>query len=100
MHRLAALTLVAALAGGLTACTQREEKQMRRAWSDATGRYFQRVDLNEGSRRELADVPGLTQADADRIIAHRPYGTVRGLLNKNVLSKEKFDQVRDYLYVD
>ena len=67
-------------------------------YNDVVGRPAT-VELNTASRGELASLPGLTDADADRIIAHRPYGAKEGLLRKNVLGKQKYEQIQDYVYV-
>jgi DNA uptake protein ComE-like DNA-binding protein len=57
-----------------------------------------RVDLNTASERELARLPGLTDDDAGRIVANRPYGDTRGLLRKNVIGPGKYDQIEDYVH--
>ncbi len=100
MRHVLALAVAMTLIGGLTACTHQEQKRLRREWKDAAGKYFDRVDINSASRKELNDVPGISGADADRIIANRPYGAVRGLVRKNVLPQDQFERVRDYLTVD
>jgi len=57
------------------------------------------VDLNSASRRQLADLPGLDQQDADRIIQNRPYNRKRDLVDRNIIGPKKFDQVSEYVYV-
>ena len=59
-----------------------------------------RVELNSAGRKRLAALPGLTAADADRIIANRPYENRRDLLRKGVLSEAQFQKVRDSVYVE
>jgi DNA uptake protein ComE-like DNA-binding protein len=76
-------------------CTRR----MERRFDQATGRNQYSVNLNTASKQELAALPGLNDDDADRIIAHRPYNEVSGLLNKKVIGRNKFDQIRDMVYV-
>lgn len=43
------------------------------------------VDINSASRKELMTLPGISAADADRIIAGRPYLTKTELVTKQVL---------------
>ena len=50
----------------------------------ATGKH-QLVDLNAASRDELMKLPGVSAADAERIIANRPYKVKTDLVNKSVL---------------
>ena len=96
---LAAFVLVAvAVTGFGTGCTRRQEKAIDRVWRDSGGNIFNRVNINTASRADLAALPGLSDSDADNIIKHRPYGAVRGLLRKNVLSKAKYEAIQDYVY--
>ena len=43
------------------------------------------VDLNSASRKELMTLPGIGAAEADRIVANRPYLTKTDLVTKDVL---------------
>jgi hypothetical protein len=84
-----------------TACTERGERRVRDRWRAITGEprdVAQRVDLNTASERELAKLPGLTDDDAGRIIANRPYGDKRGLLRKNVIGEGKYEKIEDYVF--
>ena len=51
--------------------------------SSAPAQYY--VDLNSASRKELMTLPGIGAAEADRIVANRPYLTKTDLVTKNVL---------------
>lgn len=53
------------------------------------------LDLNSASKEDLASLPGITSADADRIIGGRPYDAPVDLLNRRILSKAKYDQISD-----
>lgn len=52
------------------------------------------VDINSASRAELKTLPGIGDAEADRIVAHRPYLTKTELADKNVLPLGPFISVR------
>jgi hypothetical protein len=52
------------------------------------------VDLNSASRKELMTLPGIGAAEADRIVAHRPYLTKTELVTKSVLPVGPFVSVR------
>ena len=57
------------------------------------------MELNSATRGQLGTLPGLTDEDADRIIANRPYQGERGLVRKGALSEAKYDQIKNYVYV-
>jgi DNA uptake protein ComE-like DNA-binding protein len=73
------------------------ERRFERTTGIATHRYA--VNLNTASREELAALPGLNDDDANRIISHRPYNGVDGLLRKKVIGRGKYDQIQDMVYV-
>lgn len=52
------------------------------------------VDLNRASTQELMTLPGIGQADAERIVAHRPYRVKSDLVNKKVLPTGPYLAVR------
>jgi len=53
------------------------------------------LDLNSASQEDLTTLPGISGADADRIIAGRPYDSPNDLMSRRILSKAKFDQISD-----
>jgi|GEM_PF-4587416 len=44
-----------------------------------------RIDINSASRKELKTLTGIGDAEADRIVAGRPYLSKAELVNRNVL---------------
>jgi competence protein ComEA len=56
------------------------------------------VDLKSASRKELMALPGIGKAEADRIIANRPYLVKTELVSKNVLTVGPFLSIK-YLVV-
>jgi DNA uptake protein ComE-like DNA-binding protein len=57
------------------------------------------VDLNAASRAELKTLPGIGDAEAEKIVAGRPYMTKTGLVEKKVLSLEAYDALRSRIVV-
>lgn len=43
------------------------------------------VDINSASKKELEKLPGISDADADKIIAGRPYLSKAFLVTKNII---------------
>jgi competence protein ComEA len=48
------------------------------------------VDINSASRDELKTLPGIGDAEADKIIAGRPYLSKAHLVTRNVLSEGQY----------
>jgi helix-hairpin-helix protein len=95
LHLMVTGFALMALAGGCSS------SRASRAYHDVmgdTGHATQRVDVNTATRGELARLPGLTDTDADRIIASRPYGDAKGLVRKGVLPEAKYEKIQDYVY--
>ena len=44
------------------------------------------VDINSASKKELMTLPGISDAEADKIIAGRPYLSKAKLVTKNIIS--------------
>jgi competence protein ComEA len=53
------------------------------------------VNINKASREDLLSLPGITDRDADRIIADRPFADAHDLVRRRVLSQAEFDKIRD-----
>jgi len=57
------------------------------------------VDLNLASRDEIAELPGLGEVDAERIIEHRPYDEIGEIVQRGVVSPEQFEKFANRVYV-
>jgi competence protein ComEA len=53
------------------------------------------LDLNTATREQLRSLPGMTTAEADRVIAGRPYNQPGEVVTRHILSKAAFDKIAD-----
>lgn len=51
------------------------------------------LDLNTATKDQLLSLPGLTAAEADRVIAGRPYGEPGELVTRRIMPKTKYDKI-------
>jgi competence protein ComEA len=52
-----------------------------------------KVDLNSATREELAALPGVNEATADKIIAARPMKSVHELLSKGIVTEPEYKKL-------
>jgi len=55
------------------------------------------VDINSASKAQLKKIPGINDAEADKIIAGRPYLSKAHLVTRNILSGAHYAQVKDVI---
>ena len=55
------------------------------------------VDINSAKREELKTLPGIGDAEADKIIAGRPYATKAHLISKNIIPDGVFSGIRQQI---
>lgn len=53
------------------------------------------LDLNSASKDQLVSLPGVTEGEASRIIAARPYDDPGDLVTRRVMSKAEYDKISD-----
>ena len=112
LHRFPALVAVGLLLGS-NACTKNDPDEIRRRTAEATetvrrdtkavaegvkegmGRDNKAIDINKASLEDLLSLPGLTEHEADRIIAQRPYDDAHDLVTRHVVPDAEFDKIRD-----
>ena len=103
------LVLLAALAG----CTQRQNPQDLKEKTAETTAALKRdakavaagiregwnrdkpLDLNSATKEQLLTLPGVTAAQADRIIRERPYKQPDELVTRRILPKAEYDKISD-----
>lgn len=56
------------------------------------------VDINSASPAQLAKLPGLSAADAQRVIAGRPYLTKAHLVTHKVVSEAQYDRIKGIVF--
>lgn len=54
-----------------------------------------RLDLNSATKDDLAALPGMTPADAQKVIDNRPYKMKSDLVKKNVVSADEYAKIKD-----
>lgn len=57
------------------------------------------VDLNAATRDQLVSLPGMTAAQADRVIAGRPYNDPSDLVTRHIVSKVEYGKIADRVTV-
>jgi len=57
------------------------------------------LDVNTGTKDQLMALPGISAAEANAIIAGRPYNDTHELLSRHILSKAQFDEIADRIKV-
>lgn len=57
------------------------------------------VDLNSASKAELKRLPGIGDAEADRIIAARPFRTKAELVTRNLIAEHQYPGLRRLIEV-
>ena len=58
-----------------------------------------RIDLNSASAEDLAKLPGLDQATADKIVAARPFKSRSELLSKKIVTKAEYSKLASHVTV-
>jgi competence protein ComEA len=53
------------------------------------------LDLNTATKEQLQSLPGMTAAEADRVIAGRPYNDPNDLVKRHILPKAEYDKIAD-----
>lgn len=117
MHlRLISLILVSLILATCAACAPQSPDQLREKTAEATANLKRNtkavaegvkeglsskrsVDLNKGSKDDIAALPGISSQKADRIIAERPYATTHQLVTRHVLSESEYSQIQDRVVI-
>jgi len=57
------------------------------------------LDLNTATKEQLDSLPQVTSAEADAVIAGRPYDDPHQLVTRKILSQSKYDKIADRLRI-
>jgi len=108
-RHLPAVLLLTALAG----CAQKEtpqqlQQQTARATAEAKSdvkamangiregwNRDRPLDLNSATREQLVSLPGVNEAEADRVMTGRPYNEPGELVTRHIMSKPEYDKIAD-----
>ncbi len=71
------------------------KKDDKLAEQRAAAAKIKKLDINSASKQELMKLPGIAAADADKIIAGRPYGSKVWLMTHKVLSQAAYGSVAE-----
>ncbi|MBI5908813.1 MAG: helix-hairpin-helix domain-containing protein [Betaproteobacteria bacterium] len=52
------------------------------------------VDINSAGKKDLMTLPGINDAEADKIIAGRPYGSKAHLVTHNILARGVYENLK------
>jgi competence protein ComEA len=53
------------------------------------------LDLNTATKEQLLSLPGVTAAEADRVIAGRPYNDPGEMVTRRIMPKTEYDKIGD-----
>lgn len=78
-----------------TETVRRDTKAVVDGVKEGMGSDNKAININKASRDELLTLPGMTEAEADRIIAQRPFDNVDDLVKRRVIPESEYDKIRD-----
>jgi DNA uptake protein ComE-like DNA-binding protein len=113
--RLISPVLLALMFTSITACNNKQDNpdEIRRRTAEATetmrrdtkavvegvkegmGRDNKAININNASREDILNLPGITEHEADRIIAARPYDDAHDLVRRHIISQAEYDKISD-----
>jgi len=58
------------------------------------------ININKASREDLLSLPGVTEREANRIIADRPFADAHDLVKRHVLPESEYARISDRIIAD
>jgi DNA uptake protein ComE-like DNA-binding protein len=77
-----------------TADVKRNANAIAAGISEGWGRDKQ-LDLNTATKDQLLSLPGVTAAEADRVVAGRPYSEASDVVTRRIMPKAEYDKIAD-----
>jgi competence protein ComEA len=77
-----------------TADVKRDAKAMAAGISEGWSRDKQ-LNLNTATKDQLLSLPGVTAAEAERVIAGRPYREAGDVVRRHIMPKTEYDKIAD-----
>ena len=77
-----------------TATMKRDAKAVAEGVKEGMNRD-KTLNINKASREDLLTLPGISERQADRIIAERPFDNAHDLVTRRILSQDEYDKIRD-----
>jgi DNA uptake protein ComE-like DNA-binding protein len=78
-----------------TETIRRDTKAVAEGVKEGMGHDNKTVNINKASRDELLSLPGLTEHEADQMIADRPYENPDDLVKRRIVPSSEYDKIRD-----
>jgi Helix-hairpin-helix motif len=57
------------------------------------------VDLNAAPSSQIATLPGMTAADAERVVANRPYYAPGDLVARRIIDAAQYKRLSDHVFL-
>jgi DNA uptake protein ComE-like DNA-binding protein len=77
-----------------TETIRRDAKAVAEGVKEGMGRE-KTININKASREDLLSLPGLTEHEADQIIAERPFENAHELVTRHVIPESEYEKIRD-----
>ena len=73
---------------------RKSKKNADTSAADTSSKTSGKLDLNTATKDQLTSLPGITDADAQKVIDGRPYRAKNQLLSKGIISKDEYAKIK------
>jgi DNA uptake protein ComE-like DNA-binding protein len=78
-----------------TETMRRDTKAVVEGVKEGMARDNKAIDINKCSREDLLTLPGISEREADKIIAERPFNDSHDLVSRHVVSGAEYGKIQD-----